>query len=47
MSSVEFKEIMRFRKLWQMKIEIGRYKDQNALDNVEIAYLQSDIIFRD
>ena len=36
MSSVEFKEIMRFRKLWQMKIEIGSYEDQNALDNVEI-----------
>ena len=27
LSSIKFKEIMRFRKLWQMEIEIGSYTD--------------------
>ena len=37
---------MRTSELWQMKIEIGSYKIENALNNVEIAFLQPDIIFR-
>ena len=27
LSSIKFKEIMRFRKLWQMKVETGSYKE--------------------
>ena len=27
LSSMKFKEIMRFRTLWQMKIETGSYKN--------------------
>ena len=37
---------MRFRNLWQVKIEIGAIKIENALNNVEIACLQPDINLR-
>ena len=43
---IKFKEVMRFRKLWQIKIGRGSYKIENAFKNVEIACLQPDIIFR-
>ena len=44
--SVKFKEIMRFQKLLQMMIKISAYmKIENALNNVEVTCLKSDILF--